>query len=153
MNADDDALIELDLTNVERELMVLVLNEYAGTAQQGFELLAPIVGKDSRDEWGDYVFLLMEAIDRKEPLSDLDWARALFLTEVGFSSDLVGSGRRFGRGADEYWIVVLRSLQDKISSLNRYLLLRDNATNRSSGSAEDAWWARNNPPPQHRPRD
>jgi hypothetical protein len=61
-------------------------------------------------------------------LSDLDWARALFLTEVSFGSSLVGSGRRFGRAADQYWIEVLRSLADKISNYERFILLRDNAT-------------------------
>ena len=128
MTADNDDLIAIDLDNVERELMVLVLNEYAGTAQHTSELMAPVVGQSSQDEWAQLVFPLMEAIDRKQPLSDLDWARALFLTEIGFASDLVASGRRFGRGANEYWIVVLRSLQDKISTYGRYLLLRDNAT-------------------------
>lgn len=127
MTTGKNDLIQIELTNTERELMVQVLNEYAGTAQQGFELLAPVVGKTSQDEWAKYVFPLMEAIDRGEPLSDLDWARALFLTEVGFASDLVGSGRRFGRRADEFWIVELRSLQDKITSYRRYALLRDNA--------------------------
>ena len=127
MTADNDELVDIDLTNTERELMVQVLNEYAGTAQQAFELMAPVVGRSSEDEWANYVFPLKQAIKRKEPLSELDWARALFLTEVGFASDLVGSGRRFGRRADEFWIVELRSLQDKISNYHRYTVLRDNA--------------------------
>ena len=86
--------------------------------ERASELMAPVVGRSSEDE---------EAIKRNEPLSELDWARALFLTEVGFASDLVGSGRRFGRRADEFWIVELRSLQDKISNYHRYTVLRDNA--------------------------
>lgn len=105
----------------------MALNEYAGTAQQAFELMAPVVGRSSEDEWANYVFPLRQAIKRNEPLSELDWARALFLTEVGFASDLVGSGRRFGRRAGEFWIVELRSLQDKISNYHRYTVLRDNA--------------------------
>ena len=39
----------------------------------------------------------MEAIERREPLTNLDWARALLLTEFGFGSDMVASARRFGR--------------------------------------------------------
>ena len=78
MNADDDELIEIDLDAVERKLMVLVLNEYAGSAQVALSYSLRSVGKSSYDEWGDYVFPLMEAIDRLEPLTDLDWARALF---------------------------------------------------------------------------
>ncbi|MFZ0834723.1 MAG: hypothetical protein WAM92_16950 [Mycobacterium sp.] len=127
MTSHNDDLVDIELTNTERELMVQVLNEYAGTAQQAFELMAPVVGQTSEDEWWDYIGPLHDAIKRKQPLSDLDWARALFLTEVGFASDLVGSGRRFGRRADEFWIVELRSLQDKITDYRRYTLLRDNA--------------------------
>lgn len=58
--------------------MVLVLNEYAGTAQQAYELMGPVVGQSTRHEWSRLVFPLMGAIDRKEALSDLDWTRALF---------------------------------------------------------------------------
>lgn len=42
-------------------------------------------------------------------------------------STLVGSGLRFGRGADEYWFDVLRSLQYKLSSYSRFELLVENA--------------------------
>jgi hypothetical protein len=61
-------------------------------------------------------------------LSDLDWARALFLTDISFGSTLVGSGLRFGRGADEYWFEILRSLQGKVSTYPRSLLLLQNAS-------------------------
>jgi hypothetical protein len=70
----------------------------------------------------------MEAIENKEPLSDLDWARALFLTEISFGSNLVGSRLDFGPAADEYWLGVLRSLQYKVSSHARFLLLLQNAS-------------------------
>ena len=96
-----------------------------------------MVGKSSYDEWGDYVFPLMEAIDRLEPLTDLDWARALLLTEFGFGSDMVANARRFGPAADEYWVLVLRSLQDKVSNKKRYRLLQDNATFPAPNSARN----------------
>ncbi|SOJ56907.1 hypothetical protein MSIMFB_04384 [Mycobacterium simulans] len=70
----------------------------------------------------------MQTIRNNEPLSDLDWARALFLTDISFGSTLVGSGLRFGRGADEYWFKILRSLQEKISTYPRFLLLLQNAS-------------------------
>ena len=65
VTADNDELVDIDLTNTERELMVQVLNEYAGTAQQAFELMAPVVGRSSEDEWANYVFPLKQAISVK----------------------------------------------------------------------------------------
>ena len=123
----DDERVEVNLDEAERKLMVLVLNEYAGSAQVAVELLPPLIGKSSYDEWGDYVFPLMESIEIGEPLADLDWARALLLTEFGFGSDMVANARRFGPARDEYWVLVLRSLQGKLSNQRREELLIDNA--------------------------
>jgi hypothetical protein len=123
----DDEKVELDLDEAERKLMVLVLNEYAGSAQVAVELLPPLIGKSSYDEWGDYVFPLMESIEMGEPQTHLDWARALLLTEFGFGSDMVANARRFGPARDEYWVLVLRSLQEKLNSQRREELLIDNA--------------------------
>ena len=61
--------------------MVLVLNEYAGSAQVAVELLPPLIGKSSYDEWGDYVYPLMDSIEEGQAFTSLDWARALLLTE------------------------------------------------------------------------
>lgn len=52
----------------------------------------------------------------------------MFLTDISFGSTLVGSGLRFGRGADEYWFGILRSLQEKVSSYPRFLVLLQNAS-------------------------
>lgn len=125
MTASDDR-IDISLDDAERKLLVLALNEFGGPAKQSFEVLPPLVGMSSYGECAKYVFALMEAVDRNEPLTDLDWARALFLTEVSFGSSLVASGRRFGPRADEYWILVLRTLQAKITNEERYRLLADN---------------------------
>jgi hypothetical protein len=59
-------------------------------------------------------------------MRDLDWARALFLTEFGFASALVGFGQQF-RGKDEHGIVTLRSLQISINHGPRYRLFSENA--------------------------
>jgi hypothetical protein len=58
---------------------------------------------------------------------ELDWTRAQFLTEIGFTSTLVGFGRKF-RGADEHGITALRSVQVTINRGKRYLLFSENAT-------------------------
>jgi hypothetical protein len=59
-------------------------------------------------------------------LTDLDWARLLFLTEVTFASALIGSGIRFTamtRFSDAEGIRVLRGLQRKIGTHDRAKLL------------------------------
>jgi hypothetical protein len=124
----DPERVAMDLTDEERKLMVLALNEFGGTAQHTYQLLCPVLGQSNLDGWAHLVNRLISAIENKEPLSDLDWARALFLTDVSFGSTLVGSGLRFGRSADEHWFRVLRSLQEKVSSRARFDLLVQNAT-------------------------
>ena len=52
----------------------------------------------------------------------------MFLTDISFGSTLVGSGLRFGPVADEYWFEILRSLQGKVSTYPRFLLLLENAS-------------------------
>jgi hypothetical protein len=121
-------LVAIDLTDEERELMVLALNEYAGTAQHTHRLLCPVLGQADKHEWYQLTTRLKETIRNKERLSDLDWGRAMFLTDICFGSTLVGSGLRFGRGADEYWFEILRSLQAKVSTYPRFLLLLQNAS-------------------------
>lgn len=121
-------LVAIDLTHEERELMVLALNEYAGTAQHTYRLMCPVFGQSDKHKWYQLTTRLKEAIRNKEPLSDLDWARAMFLTDICFGSTLVGSGLRFGRSADEYWFEILRSLQGKVSTYPRFVLLLQNAS-------------------------
>ena len=60
-------------------------------------------------------------------MRELEWTRALFLTEMGFTSSLVGFATQF-QGADEHGIIVLRSLQVTINRGKRYLLFSENAT-------------------------
>jgi hypothetical protein len=137
MTASDDR-IDISLADAERKLLVLALNEFGGPAKQSFEVLPPLVGMCSYAECTTYVSALMEAVDRNAHQSNLDWARALFLTEVSFGSSLVASGRRFGPRADEHWILVLRSLQGKITNEERYRLLRDNTAFPSGTSGKNS---------------
>ncbi len=121
-------LVAIDLADEEWELMFIALNEYAGSAKHAYQLLCPVFGQSSKAEWANFRNRLMQAVENKEPMSDLDWARVLFLTEISFGSNLVGSGLDFGPAADEYWLGVLRSLQRKVSSYDRFLLLLQNAS-------------------------
>ena len=91
-------------------------------------LLVPLLGLSTTDEFRTLLHQLMEAIEEKKPLSDLDWARVLFLTEISWASDLVGAGIDFATNVrDEKAAPLLRSIQRKVSSYERFLKLRDNA--------------------------
>jgi hypothetical protein len=104
------------------------LNEYFGAAKRGWSLLLPLMGLSTTDEFRALVNRLLEAIEDKKPLSDLDWARALLLTEICWASQLLGAGVDFATNVcDEKAAPLLRSIQRKVSSYNRFLLLRDNA--------------------------
>lgn len=125
-------LVREDLTDDERVLMVHGLNEYLGPAK-GAALLAPMVGLSTVAEFHQLLMRLMTTIEQGAPLSDLDCARALVLTEISWASDLLGAGVDFASNMrDEKAVAVLRSLQRKISSGKRFELLRDNATTRLS---------------------
>jgi hypothetical protein len=124
----DPERVAIDLTDEERKLIVLALNEYGGTAQHTYRLLGPALGQSNEDQWARLVNRLIEATKNKEPLSALDWARAMFLTDISFGSTLAGSGLRFGRGRDQHWFSVLRSLQEKVRNPELFQLLVQNAS-------------------------
>jgi hypothetical protein len=126
MTADD--LFDVDLTDDERRLLAAGLMEYGGPAQ-GAPVLAPLVGVASVAEFERMVDRLEAAVRKGEPLSDLDWARALVLTEISWASDLLGAGTEFSSNmSDEQAAPVLRSLQRKLVTAERIQLLLNNAT-------------------------
>jgi hypothetical protein len=126
-DADGDE-IYIDLDQAERRMMVLALNEYSGLAKKGSELLPPVVGRSNDKDWSRYYIRLLNTIEIAEPLTDLNWARALFLTEASFGSELVGAGSEWdiGQSGDDTNIPALRSLQDKIGTAERSRLLQEN---------------------------
>ncbi len=117
---EDDVYIDLD--EDERRLMVLALNEYSGLAKHGSDLLPPIVGTSNVSDFFTYFMRLRDTIDIGGPLTDLEWARALFLCEASFGSQLVGTGSEWeiGQSGDKQ-ILALRSLQGKVSQHRRAL--------------------------------
>ena len=112
-------LADVDLTDVERRLLLAGLMEYGGPAA-GAGALAPLVGTESVDEFFQLTDRLTAAIKRGQPLSDLDWARALVLTEICWASDILGAASDFGTNMpDEVALPALRSLQRKLVSGER----------------------------------
>lgn len=120
-------LVRVDLTDDERTLLVSGLMEYGGPAK-GAPVLAPLVGVASVAEFDELAARLKAAIRNGEPLSDLDWARALVLTEISWASDLLGAGTEFWSNMrDEKAAPLLRSLQRKLVTSERIELLIENA--------------------------
>lgn len=121
-------LVAIDLTDDERLLLMHGLNEYSGAAKRSWSLLLPLLGLSTAQEFRALTNRLMEVIEDKKPLSDLDWARALLLTEICWGSQLLGAGLDFASNIrDEKATPLLRAIQRKVSSQDRFVLLRDNA--------------------------
>jgi hypothetical protein len=122
--ADVDA-VAIELTDDERYFMGWALGHWGGAASDA-PLPVSLVGVSDWEEFDALTDRLATAVKAGEPLSDLDWARALFLTEISFGSDLVGAGVEFEmacRFADRDGLTLLRSLQRKIASRRRAALL------------------------------
>lgn len=85
-----------------------------------------IVGSATWDDFGKLTYRLEQAVKDSVPLTDLDWARVLFLVECSFASTLIGAGRNFAtmtRFSDVEALGVLRGLQGKIGGVPRARLL------------------------------
>jgi hypothetical protein len=109
-----DELVSVELTDVERRLLTAGLMEYGGPAA-GAGVLAPLVGVDGVDAFFLLTDRLSVAIQTGQPLSDLDWARALALTEICWASDILGAASDFSTNLpDEVALPTLRSLQRKL---------------------------------------
>lgn len=103
-----------DLSDDERQLLLSGLMEYGGPAA-GAAALAPLVGVDSVDAFFELTDRLSSAIADREPLSDVDWARAVVLTEICWASDILGAASDLGSNmSDDRALAALRSLQRKV---------------------------------------
>lgn len=106
--------IDIDLTEDERMLLCQGLNEYGGPIRNQLVMVRAL-GLSDKASFDTVVSRLLTAISRKEALSKLDWARAVFLTEVSWASNLVGSGLDFATSVrDEKAAPLMRAIQLKI---------------------------------------
>ncbi|MGA8329741.1 MAG: hypothetical protein WB777_10665 [Mycobacterium sp.] len=123
--ADVSDLIAVALTEDERDFVQQTLEQWAlSAASTPFPFQA--LGLSTWDEFVKLTGRLERAVVAGDPLTDLDWARVLFLTEVTWASNLVGSGLDFvsvTRFSDTAAVGLLRGLQRKISSRKRAKLL------------------------------
>lgn len=121
----ESSLITIDLTERERLFISRALYEWQGPAAWK-PLPIDALGLADWDDFDQLVLRLSDTVQHGAPLSELDWARALFLTEISWASSLVGSGLDFSTVTDFddiEAITLLRSIQRKISSRRRADLL------------------------------
>lgn len=133
-------LVAADLTEDESHFVQKALEQW-GDSASGKPFPFQTLGLASWEEFGRLVGRLIDAVSRREPLTDLDWARVLFLTELSWASSLVGSGMDFAivtRFTDTEAVALLRSLQRKIGSWRRAELLFPNGgRTRTAEEAEE----------------
>lgn len=109
-------LLTIELDEGERFLLRCGLNEWGGPSQcteemahaMGFDSVAALFRESDR---------LIPAIESGQPLSALDWCRAVLATEIVFASNLMGSGHdwMFTTGlSDEESLNLLRKVQRKM---------------------------------------
>ncbi|MBO0880358.1 MAG: hypothetical protein J2P17_08405 [Mycobacterium sp.] len=134
-------MVAIALTPEEQRFIYSALIQWSSVAT-GSPL--PIKALGIAEDWPQFdelVDRLRAAIAGKEPLSDLDWARALFLTEVSWASNLVAAGLDFALVTsipDEEAIKLLRSIQRKIGGYYRANLLFPNAGRPRRTSTDEA---------------
>jgi hypothetical protein len=110
--------IDAHLTEDERELLMRGLLEWGGPATPT-KAIANLLGfADVRSLYNEGG-LIARRIRAGDPLTPVDWRRALLATEIVFASDLVGSGLDWTITTgipDEEAVRLLRSVQRKLLS-------------------------------------
>lgn len=118
----------VELTDDERDFIDQILKQWAlSAASKPFPFQS--LGLSTWDEFGELTVRLGQPVVAGEALTQLDWARVLFVTEVTWVSSLIGAGLESAvmtRFSDAEAIRVLRGLQRKIGGSDRAELLFPN---------------------------
>ncbi len=131
-------LLHFDLTDRERTFICDALFEWRGAAGWA-PLPIDALGLNSWDDFDALTDRLHDSILRKDPLTDLDWTRALFIAEITWASALIGAGLDFETVtgfSDAEAVRVLRSIQRKVATSGRANLL---FPGRQRPRPEDNW--------------
>jgi hypothetical protein len=127
-------LVAVDLTERERKFIQHALYQWQFSATgQPFPL--QVLGLSTWDEFDQLTGRLSYAVIGGEALTDMDWARVLYLTECSWASDLVGAALDFATVtgfSDTEAVSLLRGLQRKIGGPKRARLLFPNDARPSS---------------------
>ena len=113
-----DATIDISATEEERFILSFGLGEWGGPASCTAELAIAMGFEDVADLHATGQRIATD-VTANTPLTQLDWVRALFATEVVFASDVVGSGLDWAVTSgisDADTIRLLRSIQRKLAA-------------------------------------
>ena len=110
------ALVVVDLTEDERNFIWHAMYQWQfSAASKPFPI--QVLGLSNWDEFDELTARLAHAVTGSESLTDLDWARVLYLTECSWASSLVGASLDFAivtGFSDTEGLHLLRGLQRKI---------------------------------------
>jgi hypothetical protein len=113
---DPDEFLTVDLTSDERHMLSRAVTQFDGSARCSEET-AKAFGFESVNDLRVQGLQLAESLEASEPLSKWDWTRSLFVCEVVFASDVMGSGHDWHSAtglSDFETIGLLRSVQTKL---------------------------------------
>jgi hypothetical protein len=122
-------LVAVDLTAEQRGFVAKALHQWAPQwtlAASGKPFPVQALGLSTAQELSQLALRLADAVGDNQPLTDLDWARALYLTECCWASSLVGLGPDFAAAtglSDADALSMLRRIQRKIGGAERANLL------------------------------
>jgi hypothetical protein len=122
---DSSELVAADLTERERKFIGEALHQWVWSAT-GKPFPFQVLGLSNWEEFIELTGRLAQGINGGESLSELDWARVLFLVESSWASSVVGAGLDFAivTGiSDTEGAALLRGLQRKIGGVERAKLL------------------------------
>jgi hypothetical protein len=86
--------VAFELSDIERAVLKAGLLEWTGPARVAQELAFAVGFRDRADLFSES-YRIIDQLERREPLTSLDWARTLLATEIVFASNLVDSGREW----------------------------------------------------------
>lgn len=121
-------LLTVDLTVDERNFIWQAMYQWQFSASRK-PFPYQVLGLSSWQEFAELTHRLALAVTNREPLTDLDWMRVLYLTECSWASDVVGAGLDFSivtAFSDIDGLSMLRHLQRKIGRVSRPELLFPN---------------------------
>jgi hypothetical protein len=122
---DSSELVAVDLTERERKFIWEALHQWVWSAS-GKPFPFQVLGLSKWEEFNELTGRLAHAVTGGESLSELDWARLLFLAECSWASSVIGAGLDFAivtGFSDTEGLTLLRGLQRKIGGVDRAKLL------------------------------
>lgn len=113
----------VDLTD-ERRMLLDGVTGYGFTASD-MTFAVSLIGGSAEDDVSELERVLHDAIKNGEPLSEVDWVRALALTEIFWASNNLGGAWDFeiANMGDQRALPAMRSLQSKLVTERRKELL------------------------------